>query len=469
MMARRTTGLALTLVTATAFRSLHAQTPVTCGPTLTVTECFSALLGESIAPAAVRTALKKATTGAQTTTDVRSAIHDFVPKVGAALLTPGLSDDRQALELHLNQRSPLGTFQVGVEFPEPKLNAALLAAVPVAQRDAARERLEPRLDDQDDVKATLSLNAETRSLGRGFAQHAAYVGMAFDSLFAPPTVRDEAAGDALTDMVRLIGAERRAGRLSGTGCDVQPATDVRMSCFGAEAAQRVVATLREAAAALRDRRAQRAATLEGANFGALPQLLNNQPQLDFAFGYRYRGDLVGPDELTGTLRYEIGSANLNTLRRRCGATTITTACFVGYLTDAGTKEALARGSRFTLQVDLSWRAAYGVRIPDAGIVVHDDRSAALSGALGYGQYFGALGSNGTRRPRIDLSVAFERQIDGALRNDRLVGTAAYTLPIIDEAAGVLGVVWANKPEYVGDVDRRVTARLGLTYKLVKAD
>lgn len=131
-------------------------------------------------------------------------------------------------------------------------------------------------------------------------------------------------------------------------------------------------------------------------------------------------------------------------------------------------DALARGSRFWLKLDVNHRAAYDFTLPADGITVTDERSVELDGSLGYGQYFGTL-AQGTRRPRVDGELSYKQQLEGELRNDRLVAKVALTHPLSDQLAAVVGALWANRPEHVGEVERRISARLGLTYKLVQRE
>ena len=47
-----------------------------------------------------------------------------------------------------------------------------------------------------------------------------------------------------------------------------------------------------------------------------------------------------------------------------------------------------------------------------------------------------------------------------MRNDRFVATATYTFNLAS-----FSLVWANKPEYLGEVDKELSARVGLKFKL----
>jgi hypothetical protein len=63
--------------------------------------------------------------------------------------------------------------------------------------------------------------------------------------------------------------------------------------------------------------------------------------------------------------------------------------------------------------------------------------------------------------------SYVHQLTGQLRSNCLVAKTAYTQPLMDALGMVFGVVWANKPEFLDDVQRNPSATIGLTYKLVE--
>ncbi len=467
MSARTIGGIAAALVAISAPPALGAQAGPTCPDTVTVGQCLRLSMGEG----EVGEKTTRATTGADLVSgSVSSAIRDFLPRVAGAVLAPGLEADRGALALRINQRLGFATGQLGVELNEPVLYTPLVDAIPQSLRTASTERLEKELDDQDDVSATFALNLENRRLGRAFAPHRAWAGALVSQI----------AGDAGVTNVFDLGAvnnldfagKKRPERRSDEECRNANAAQVHLGCFLPAFADSVRQAVRSEAQALLARRELRRAAVAEAGLDAIAMLLNNQPQLNATASYRYRDDLVGPDELKASFRYEHGLVNLNwlrgRLRNRQACQGSETQCFTRLVNDPRTRDAIARAARLWGEVDLSFRSEYDFISPVDSVALTEERATELRLAAGYGQYFGRL-EDGTRRPRIDVDASFHRQLEGSSRTDRAVGKIAYTQPISDALAGVFGVTWANKPEYLGDVQRKLTGTLGLTYKLVQPD
>jgi hypothetical protein len=475
----------LAITTAALPRAAQPQPPTECRLTETLARCFTRMRDSVVRVSSdvseTQTQVQKATVGAQVASDgLGSAIRDFLPRVAGALFTPGLASDRAALSLRANQTVRFGTVQIGAEFPEPKLFAPLLATVPEANRPAVEERLTSRLEDQDDVIGSVSLNLENRWFGRSVRPHASYVSDALLLILPDFTSAEQQEfDDALSEVFFVADDSLDAARAGDPQCArATRAANRRFDCYRAGFRAMVNTRFRVASAAMRARGARRLSALDALELNALAMLVNNQPQLNATVAYRYRDDLAGPDEVTGSLRFEVGGYNVNTLRKQCPRSrgvdldrdTPFKACARTALTNMSTRlaDALGRGQRFVLEVDLNRRARYDVVLADEGIALADDRSLELDASLGYGQYFGRL-AGGTRRPRIDAELSYEHQLEGELRNDRLVAKVAFAHPLTDQLGTVLGAIWANKPEYVGDVQRRLSATLGLTYKLVQRE
>jgi hypothetical protein len=472
-------------------RDAEAQSSTRCRSTETLEECYTRILDAATtgrAGAVVRSEsaeiereVTKSTVGPQTETEaLSSAVRDFLPPIAAALLTPGLEADRAALTLRANRTFPFGTVQLGAEFPEPEIFAPLLQAVPQASRDAVRERLEAELDDQDDVSGSVSLNLENRWFGRSLRSHASYVSDALQALLPTFTSVERAVFDSAHRAVtRAAAANIDPARAADPRCratDLGP-SERQFDCFRPAFQALINIAYESAVEAMVARQARRLNVLDYLKISALSMLVNNQPQLNASVDYRYRDDPVGPDEVTASLRLETGWHNMIGLRNRCRRNTNLQAaedsefgrCIASALIhDDRMAEAIGRGQRFTLKIDLHNRAEYDFVLASEGIAVTEDRSLELDGGLAYGQYFGRL-ADGTRRPRIDGDVSYKHQVEGELRNDRLVAKIAFTQPLSDQLGAVFGAVWANKPEFVGEVQRRVSATLGLTYKLVQRD
>ena len=437
----------------------------TCEPTMTIESCYRSLLGEEDG-GEVSERAAKAPTGPQTVAgDAETSIRDFLPRLGVALLVPGLEGDDQALAVKFNEGwTGLGA-QLGVQLNRPELFGALLDSIPQPRRDAVRTRLEDDLDDQDDVSFSFALNLETRRWGRRFTPHGEEV-RSLVAAFIPGI--DAEIADALAALgPRLVTVVMAPGRAAAPECRVADRSERQLDCYEAKDASELAAGLRALAEPVARRLAANRVLLAESGLEALATLLGNQPQLNVSASYNYRADAVGPDEGTLSFRWEHGFRNLNWLRGRCGGA-LTATCFQSTMGSPDMRDALARAQRAYLQLDASYVADYDASFPEELVRIVTDRSLEVKLDVGYGQYFGKL-SDGPRRSRIDFGFGGVLTEQGDLRNDRLIGKLTYTLPVSDQFSAVLGGIWANKPEFVGDVDRKLSANLGVAYKLVQRE
>lgn len=432
-----------------------------CGANLTIEQCFELSFTDRQASGPVQQQTTKATTGPQSTLpEVQTAIRDFLPPLAAALLTPGIEDDRQALSLRFNQPLGFGTVQGGVELHKPSLFGRLADTLDAT----ARQALEDGLDDEDDVAFSLAFNVESRTLGRRFGPHRNEISDVLRTLLPGPNPGQLATLDAIAALVPRMPAAILPAMAANQACKQADFSQVQLGCFEPAFADALRRALREGAAALQELRALRRQALEDLQVITLSQLLGNQPQLNVTAGYRMRADAVGPDEWTGSVRFEWGFRDLNWLRRRCKGG-FTADCLGTELRSEATREAIGRSERLTGEVNVVHRPEHDIDLTTPTLALREDASTEVEGSLTYGRYFGEL-EDGTRRPRVDASISFQLQTQGSTRNDRLLGQISYTHPVSDNLAGVFGLALANKPEFISEDARRFFGTLGVTYKLV---
>jgi hypothetical protein len=350
--------LALLALPAAARAQEDEERPL-CSTALTVDACFRYEIGELAENEGVEQVdeeTTKATTGAQTANEaVSTAIRDFLPRVGAALILPGIDEDRKGLALRLNRYLGPLSAQIGLDLNEPALYAPLVDSIPESIRAASKERLQGELEDQDDVTFTLALNLETGGFGRNLGQYRSEVSNLVTELVAVPDSLRQGLFDALSTTVLL---RANAARLRERQSDPECAGDLRvdqlpLTCFRATFADSLRTMMRNTALPYLEIGRVRAAALRAPAFAALAQLLNNQRQLNGSIKYRHRDDLVGPNELTVNGRLELGGYSLNSLRRDCGGT-LTARCLVNTMTEERIRS-LSDGGRWWASVDGVWR------------------------------------------------------------------------------------------------------------------
>ncbi|HEX2091346.1 MAG TPA: hypothetical protein VHG28_03050 [Longimicrobiaceae bacterium] len=474
-----------------------AQEVVLCKPDRTVQECYARYRPTGGVPAAGPAASDSAALvdeagrhlqAAPTGTDLSgegplTAIRDFLPRLAAALVTPATGDDPTSLGFKANLPLNDGvlfawgvTAQLAAVVHEPEPSGTLLDSVPVSLRESARERITAGLEPYDDVSLMGSLNLENRVFGRGMRQHARDIGA---------LVQAALESESLTRMDRENQEARRFRQrldtlvVGGSGLDPTRAGapecvlrgpggprdsgEMRFDCFTPAVQDSIEASIaRIAAESTRElRRSEERVRASG--ILRLAQLINNQPQLNGNGKYRTRRDVVGPDEWTGTARVETGFANLNGLRRHCGGT-IRPQCLRTYVDNRAVQGSLSRGDRVWAQIDFTRRSSWGVTLPGDSVDLSLGAATAVTVSGGYGGYFGNP-DDGENQDRLDLQARYDFTRGDPIRQDRFVSTLFYTRRLSDQSSALIGLTYANRPEFLGDVDRKLRANLGLTYKL----
>jgi hypothetical protein len=386
-------GLAIALTFTAAPAS--SQAGEVCPPAATLNQCFTGYL-QAQSQAAVAELTAKATTGPQVTLPAaESAIRDFLPRLAGALIAPGLEEDREALSLRLNQALGPVTGQFGVELYKPALHGPLADTL---GNDAGT--VQDRLEDVDDVGFSAAFNLESRTLGRRFGPHRNELSVALQELLPEPDALAEEAFNAIEELVPLMVGAIPAEQRANEACGASNVANRPLSCFRATFADSLRYALERGGLALRALREQRRAALEDLGIAGFAQLLGNQPQLNFTVGYRMRADVVGPDEWTGTARFEWGFHDLNWLRRRCGGG-LTATCITTHLNSRRTRDAISRGDRVVAEVEVLHRPEHDIHLTSPVLNLREESSTETKGSITYGRYFGDL-ADGCQR-RIHLS------------------------------------------------------------------
>jgi hypothetical protein len=467
------------------------ETVVTCDPARSIRECSERYVPVGGVPQAAGSAARVETAerlqAKATGTDLSpagplSAIRDFLPKFAGALLAPATGDAPQSLGFKSNFSLNDGvlfdlglTAQLAAVVNEAEPFAALLDSLPAGSRDASADRLRAGLEPYDDITFSGALNLESRRFGRGMRQHQGMIDSLIAGVLGGITIEEDdlANFDDFQFWTRMAQRIQSAAaidpaRRAEPDCVGPPARDAREIQFGCLVANfrdsveiRVAATAEPRLRQIR-RLGQR---VRQAGILHLAQLINNQPQLNGSVEYRARNEVVGPQEWKGTARLEMGFANMNGLRREC-AGPVRAECLRRYVGDDNVRRSLARGDRVWAQAEFTRRNAWDVSLPDDAVSLALGTASTWAVSGGYGAYFGNQ-EDGENRDRLDLQGKYDFTGDDALRQDRFVATLFYTRRLSGQSSALLGVSYANRPEFLGDVDRNVSANLGLTYKLHK--
>ncbi|HEU4557004.1 MAG TPA: hypothetical protein VFS20_04110, partial [Longimicrobium sp.] len=115
-----------------------------------------------------------------------------------------------------------------------------------------------------------------------------------------------------------------------------------------------------------------------------------------------------------------------------------------------------------------YRSPFEYALTAPAVTADAERAWEFEASAGYGVYLN-ISRPRDLRDHLDLTASYKMVRDDPLRQDRFVANASYTYRLSDGTSGTLGVTYANKPEFLGDVDRKFGAHVGVTVKLPNGD
>lgn len=411
-----------------------------------------------------------------------SAINDFLPKIAGALgFTPTTTEDGAAA-FESNLRIPIGAntqkVRLQVVLHEAEIYEPLRAALPEATREERTAALGRELGDFDDVGLSVAWNFENQSFGRSFESYSSIysqlLGAESQEFHRRPGITEakRRVRQETDRAYRVVRNSITADSLDPNAkCTFVPLTvgQLPLRCFKPSVRDRLDEVIERSMRATVDVETEFDGLLERTGFYDLPDLVNNQPQLTAQATVNVRQDLAGPNEFSGSLRYEAGFTNMNGLRRACQAdrsAAITLDCLRGYARDPGRQASLQRGDRFFVALSYTRRSDYQVTLEDDALALDLEGTWGFTGELGFGRYV-AFNRDGEQVGRIDLSAMYVHHQDDPDRENRFIGSATYTQRINPSLSVAAGVSYASRPEFLEEVQRKVSANFGLRYKLIR--
>ncbi|MEW5930630.1 MAG: hypothetical protein AB1941_24485 [Gemmatimonadota bacterium] len=402
-------------------------------------------------------------------------IDDFIPRLSAAALVPGLDEGIASTRLALSRsldheytRYIPAAVRLGVELHKPEVFQPLMDSVREARRSAIRERFEKEFGEFDDIELTGGINLETRWLGRRYEPHR----QELEALLPAP------AGQAWLDAENQF--QLFLSRL-------QPQSGAAADCASGDPWDRPMECYSDADRAGIEQRLDELFNLELAypealetwakqsGWAHLPDLLNNQPQFNVHASWRTREhDATGPESFTIRARYEAGLVNLNAVRRFCERRRggyvdgrFDPTCFRNHVTSELNQGLLRLGIRGFLQAeavrDRSFRAPF-----------LESDSAAFSTPAGWGlKLTGGIGGflptgGSVQSSRIDLAfgLGWADRDDPARPARRATANLSLTQRLTSGFSLLSGLVWSDRGEFEDEDVTPVRLKLGVRYKLV---
>ena len=447
-------------------------------PAKTFLDCFVRLYNEGpekAAAARVEGAVAKAANSSEQT-DAAVSVKDFLPGLVTALGLGELSEDDSSQTLANNwtwgDRWALSSKLVrqnGGLF-EP-LKTALAAELDASVLDDRVAALEKEIGDFDDTRLETSLSYEGKigswQFGRQLREYDAIVNDYYEAITA-----DFPAGGMADNIQR---ASVQAASLG-----LPPETPVAAAFAdkqSAENALRVARTMETLAAQLTASVGILEKTLQQGNYYDLAELIENQPQLYATGFYRYRDGVVGPDRWELSAHFEYGFRSLNAARNECGwglakvtpaeasaeAKERRTTCLSNFLLTRAGKEAQSP-NRFTASLAYSHTDDFDFPLPGDHFAFHVDPAQSWIINTVYGRSL-RVDEDGADVLRLAIEANYEDVTGDPLKQSRLVATATVTQRLAEKLYASISAVWADKPEYRGDVDEELSARAGIKWKL----
>ena len=179
-----------------------------------------------------------------------------------------------------------------------------------------------------------------------------------------------------------------------------------------------------------------------------------------------RDPLAGPDEWRAKLVYERGFVNVNSVRNLCSAKSAApdrVSCFTSYLDAPSTQKRLEGGDRVALSAEFLRRKKYSISLPADAINLAEKSYKSLIGSLAYG-FYTAFDDKGDAQSRLDVKANYEDVSSDPQRQDGERSVTTFSQRVIGGTILSLSLVYATKPEFRGEVDEELSARLGFNYK-----
>jgi hypothetical protein len=486
-MRARNATLILTLLIAIR---LPAQT---CTMNMSPLQCYHQFLAftpPADAPAAANKTLATMNTGTTSVVAANSSsLRDFLALFAASVESATLKEGSNALTLDWNLPVPIlgdgRPLKLQAVVTKPDLNSELVKKL--GTNADAISALRGGLPESGDLTLSASIDRVSRSFGRAMGPHRkvleAALNTAEDEVAAEAGGADDllapaigAAGLTDQDANRTFQASENAAK---TLCDAKVDAKAKQDCID-KAHKKFVGALAAIQAVGVVQKARSDALINNA-INPFVRLLNNQPQFYFSLITHSRDKLVGPNETSGKLTYEMPLAkNLNDLYAsapQCTPATITQAdeakCGKRLQALAETLAAdpsTANQNRLSIAAEYHEVAKTDINLTQYTATLQKPGSHSFTGSLTYGyalDLMGNVASNAVKSDRIDISLSYENVSGDPLRRDRGVGSITFTKKLNDTMTIPISLLYANHAQYLSPVDRKLNVHFGLVFKLPK--
>ncbi|MEM7582268.1 MAG: hypothetical protein AAF560_02720 [Acidobacteriota bacterium] len=398
-------------------------------------------------------------------------LEDFLSPLLANLDIDGLEDGEDGLRFKRNFPLTYGTLALDVQAKQAELFPALKMKLDEMDEDDLEEELSKEINNLDSVDINVSF-----SIDRFGEDNAIWWGRRFRTRAGAPT----GYANLATKMFMMV----KAPEMQASEKALQQALDqvnklIQQSKPVDPNKPKTIGNTQQDDRTEIKAAIERFAAAEKADFTAFSKpldekkdsqyfkfgnLVANQPQFVVTANYSLQDELVGRDSWGATLKYEVGQANVNGLRRYCkkkgGFTLENYAEFLG-----SQDKALQKNWRISFTGSYKWVDSYDYMSPDNAVTLSLDESQEWDVSLAAGRSI-RLTRDGTEVNRFDLEAKYQDVTGDTMKQGRLNATATFTQQINDSGlAFSTSLVYSNRPEFRGDVDEELSARAGLRFRL----
>ncbi len=420
-----------------------------------------------------------------------SSLTDFLPGFLSTVGVGGLEADGLRLgfdnPLFSGRTGPLA-YSLGAQLTDPELFDQLTKLIPEEGLADKKAALEEDLEDFDTVDIRFRISLEENSgfyrWGRNPQDYVDYLDAAFAETLAENA--EAKAKDSLRELSRLLS--------TSTNPAVSPDLFVKnrssFSPVEREQATEVEAAIRAAVTEEKKRLAAIDSSLE-----SISELINNQPQLVLDVTRKERDELTGVSQWLYDLSFEKGFGNINQFARwarghaqkelceavhqgsRLGRMYVTKpefssqkSCLERFLADHPDRGEKANRLSISIQYRQDDRYEFDDGAEENPLTLSLPARDKWVGSLTYGFELAGpsiLQAGSEDSMRLDFEAAYEDPTGDSeeMRHNRQVYTATLTQRLTNGTSVSLSAIWANRDEFLGEVDEKLSANFGLKWKV----
>lgn len=393
--------------------------------------------------------------GAATSSEIN--LEDFLSSLLANLDIDDLEETDGGLRFKKNFQVASGTLAVEALAKKGELFPELKMKLEEAKLDDLIETLDGELQDFDNRSLGILFSVDRSGendiwWGRRFRSprgEATSYAKISGSLFEEIPIQE--SSDLASALVRLNEAINELGGPTSTPGEMKVESRSKINGVVRSLVKAQEADVEQFTAAIKENKLF--------DFG---RLVANQPQLVVSASYNFHDELTGRDNYSASLKYEVGQANVNGLRRFCGSNGVRLGCYKKFLERE--KDALKKNWRVAFEATYTWLDDFSYTSPDETFNLSLDSSQSWDISLSAGRSI-RLDSKGDEITRLDLEGIFQDGTGEGLKQSRFLATTTFTQKINERFSLSVGFVYANRPEFRGDVDEELSARAGLRFSL----